>query len=369
MTRVFVWQWGRRGAGPRFALEMAQAIQALPGHAVLLSLSSRAEILATRPMPAVPLCLVDTYGDVRGLVRRIFTAPLLLGQLFARLKKWKPDFAICAMTSPLDLLLVPVLKLLRVPFAVVVHDAVAHPGDGFPLQLRLQRLLIRQAGALVALTDHVAVQLGQQEAARGRALVRSFLPPFNYAGRVAEAGEDAGRSAGPLRLLMFGRLLAYKGLDLLADALMRLPADAVFECRIVGKGPDSEVLRHLATLPRVQVENRWVPEDEIGTLVEWSDVVVLPYREASQSGVGAVAIAAGRWIVSTKVGGLAEQFRGQEHAVLCAPEAMELARALERLIAAQPLPLIVPQDRGAELWTDMASRLVADLEHAFRLRT
>lgn len=44
MKRVLVWQWGRRGGGPRFGLNLAQAIARLPGREVMLSLSRRAEI-------------------------------------------------------------------------------------------------------------------------------------------------------------------------------------------------------------------------------------------------------------------------------------------------------------------------------------
>ncbi len=50
---VLVWQWGRRGGGPRIAVEIAEAMRALQGVRGLLSLSDRAEIL-TKPSP--PIC-------------------------------------------------------------------------------------------------------------------------------------------------------------------------------------------------------------------------------------------------------------------------------------------------------------------------
>ena len=84
----------------------------------------------------------------------------------------------------------------------------------------------------------------------------------------------------------------------------------------------------MRALPGVTVENRWVPEDEIGTLIAWSDVLVLPYREASRSGVVPAAIAAGRFVVSTRVGGLVEQLDGEAAGTLCEPDASSLAAAL-----------------------------------------
>ena len=108
------------------------------------------------------------------------------------------------------------------------------------------------------------------------------------------------------------------------------------EVRVVGNGPESPVLDALRGLPNVTVENRWVPEAEVGKIIEWADALVLSHREASQSGAAAAAIAAGRWVVATRVGGIIEQLRDQSLARLCDPNAAEsLAREL-RLLADQP---------------------------------
>ena len=105
---------------------------------------------------------------------------------------------------------------------------------------------------------------------------------------------------------------------------------------MVGAGPESRALTALRGLPGVSVENRWVPEDEVGTLIAWSDAVVLTHREASQSGVAAAALAAGRWIVATRVGGLAEQLAGQGAALLCDVSAPAVAANLVRLLDDPP---------------------------------
>ncbi len=85
------------------------------------------------------------------------------------------------------------------------------------------------------------------------------------------------------------------------------------------------------------VENRWVPEGEVGSLLAWADGVVLPYREASQSGVAAAAVEAGRFVVATRVGGLPDQLRDAPGLVLCAPESTDLARAIGEVLLA-PMP-------------------------------
>jgi glycosyltransferase involved in cell wall biosynthesis len=71
-----------------------------------------------------------------------------------------------------------------------------------------------------------------------------------------------------------------------------------------------------------------VPETEIGSLLGWSDALILPYREASQSGVAAAALAAGRPVIATRVGGLREQLAAAPQAVLCEPDPASIARAI-----------------------------------------
>ena len=360
--RVLVWHWGRFGAGPRFAAELAAGLRRLPGTEALLSLSAQAELLqgAAPPVCALPF---PTYTGLPGLLARIAAAPFLARALARRLVALAPDAAICAMPAPLDLVMASALARRRIPFAVVIHDAEAHPGDGAPLQMTMQRLLARRAAVLAALSPHVAARLRALGLAPRQRLLLASHPPFDF-------GPVPARSAhaGPLRLLFFGRLLRYKGLDLLAAALQRLPP-GLFAVRVVGRGPASPALAALAALDFVTVENRWVPETEIASLLAWADAIVLPYREASQSGVAAGALAAGRWVVATRVGGLARQLSGEPLARLVAPEPSSLADCLVGL-AREPLPPPPPSAPPATMhnaahdaaWSALAASLLAELE-------
>ena len=356
--RILVWQWGRRGAGPRVAAELAASLRGGPDQAVFLSLSTGAEILAAQDPPDCALP-VPTYDGVFGLMRRVLLSPLTVWSLMRRIRALAPDIAICAMPGPLDLIMAWALRRLRIRIVVTVHDADLHPGDGFPLQMVLQRRLIRRADALIALTDHVGARLREQGAAHDKVLLSARLPPFILGARPVPPLTHGG----PMRLLFFGRLLPYKGLDMLEAALRGIGDAPRFEVRIVGQGPGSETLRALASLPQVSVENRWVPEDDIGALIAWADAVVLPYREASQSGVAAIAIASDRWVLATRVGGLAEQFGSERLAILCEPDPQSIRAALLRLLQA-PLPPLQSND-PREAWREMAGHLLRQLSLAF----
>ena len=333
--RILVWQWGRFGAGPRIAVDFAAAFNAVPGVEALLSLSRQSEIMQAGAPPPCDLP-IDTYQGVRGYLRRIMEGPALVAHLRAELRRLAPDIALCAMPGPLDLAMQQALARAGIAMAVVVHDADPHPGDGYPLQMTLQRMLVKRADAIVALSEHVAGRLRGQGLIGGRALIRGVLPQPPIVGLAPVRAHG-----GPFRLLSFGRLLAYKGLDLLAEALGTVLPETDMVVRVVGQGPASTALSALSQLPRVSVENRWVPEAEIPALLGWADGVVLSHREASQSGVAAAALAARRFLVATRVGGLAEQAGEDPAAILCEVSAAGLAAGLRRMLVA-PVPGVAP---------------------------
>ena len=324
--RVLIWQWGRRGAGPLVAAAIGRELAAISGVETRLSLSTAAELLGLPDAPQNDIP-IRTYQDRRGFVARLLATPALIPKVARDIRAARIDAALCAMPAPLDFIMAGALRRAGVPYAVVVHDAQLHPGDAFPLQILLQRSLLRRARLLFALSEHVAGQLRARGLGSGQTLARAALPPFVFGPSPPPVGAHGGR----LRLLSFGRLLPYKGLDLLAESIEQLGPQAEFELRVVGSGPESPVLDRLRGLPNVTVENRWVPEPELGALLGWADALVLTHREASQSGVAAAALAARRWIVATRVGGLAEQLGGESMARLCAPEPGSVAQAIAAL--------------------------------------
>jgi glycosyltransferase involved in cell wall biosynthesis len=353
--RILVWQWGRRGGGPRVAVEIAEALATVDDAVSLLSLSAQSEPLQGPNPPACALAY-PTYDGLAGFLARLLTMPLLVPSLARKLRALAPDVAVCAMPAVLDLLMASALRRLGVPYFVLIHDADAHPGDGFPFQMTLQRQLADGATGLATLSRHVADTLAARGDVRGRPVISLSHPPRSF-GPVPPPPRS---EPGPLRLLFFGRLLPYKGLDLFAEALRVIGDHPDIVVRVIGQGPESPALAALRAMPGVSVDNRWVPEDEIAGLLAWSDALVLSHIEASQSGVAAAAIAARRWVVSTRVGGLVEQLQDEPLARMCEPDAKSLAAAVLSLLS-DPPPRDTNVPSAEQAWQDLAVSLVRQL--------
>jgi glycosyltransferase involved in cell wall biosynthesis len=315
-----------------------------------LSLPVCAEVLKSKATNCA--LSLPSYDGAAGLMWRLLQAPALVAKLARRLRALDPDVAVCAMPGPLDVFVVAALRWVRVPLVVIVHDADRHPGEHYPFLMTVQRLLVRSAAAVVTLSRHVASRLQARHGLDDRRIFVLRLPPLVFA-----PGADPPKAhGGPLRLLFFGRLLSYKGLTLLRQAVSALGCPGSWELRVVGSGPESNELAALRATPGVTVENRWVPDEEVAALMNWADAVVLPYLEASQSGVAPGAIAAGRIIVGTRVGGLTDQLSGQSLARLCDPEPASLATALRELLHEAPGPYAQCADATQE-WRSFAQAL------------
>jgi len=150
---------------------------------------------------------------------------------------------------------------------------------------------------------------------------------------------EAARARCGLRgdvLLFFGFVRHYKGLDVLIEAMPRVLARRAVTLVVAGEfyepvEPFEERIRALGLGGRVRLENRYVPDEEVGVLVAAADAVVLPYRAATQSGVVLVAYAGGCPVISTHVGGLPEVVEDGVTGYLVPPQDPQaLADAIER---------------------------------------
>ena len=132
---------------------------------------------------------------------------------------------------------------------------------------------------------------------------------FDYLTRLPDEAPLPGELAGvegPV-VLFFGLIRPYKGVDVLLEAFAGVEGAELW---IVGRplGMEMEPLVELAKRApgRVRFVSRFVADNELPAFFRRADVVALPYRDAEQSGVLFTALAFGKPIVVTDVGGFGE---------------------------------------------------------------
>ncbi|MGQ9599807.1 MAG: glycosyltransferase [Anaerolineae bacterium] len=137
-------------------------------------------------------------------------------------------------------------------------------------------------------------------------------------------------------LLFFGFVRAYKGVRYLIEAVSLLPDHLDIHLLIVGEfwddvAPYREQIRASGLEGRVTVIDRYIPNEEVGIYFAAADLVVLPYTEASQSGVAQIAWGAGVPVITTSVGGLPDVIQDGATGLLVPPgDSPALAAAILR---------------------------------------
>jgi glycosyltransferase involved in cell wall biosynthesis len=161
----------------------------------------------------------------------------------------------------------------------------------------------------------------------GDAIVR-VMPHGPYHHLVTSSAARADTCAGaPFRLLYFGVIRPYKGVEDLVEAFSLLDREEAgqFRLSIVGEtwegctAPDEAIDRspHKDLIERV---DKYVSDEELGAYVAGADAVVLPYHRSSLSGPLFIAMTAGLPTVVTAVGGLIEVVEDYAGAVLVPPQ-------------------------------------------------
>ncbi len=136
-------------------------------------------------------------------------------------------------------------------------------------------------------------------------------------------------------VLFFGRIGEYKGLRyLIATEPLVSRKIPDFKVIIAGRGEDLEANREkIEHNPHFEIHNRYIPNQEVALFFNRCALVLLPYIEASQSGVLAMAFAFGKPVIVTDVGSLSEVVKnGETGFIVPAKDNEKLAGAIVNLL-------------------------------------
>ena len=209
-------------------------------------------------------------------------------------------------------------KFREYPLVVTIHDPRHHAGDS--VSKKTPQWVIdygfRQANHAIVHGEALAEQVHNLFQFREDQI---HVIPHVAMGKVVGQATVAQE---PNNVLFFGRIWDYKGLEYLIAAAP-LIAEQVPEVKIVIAGEGDDFTKYQASIgdsPLFDVQNRWIDDTERAEFFQRSSIVVLPYKEATQSGVVPVAYTYARAVVATSVGALAECVAHNETGLLVPTE-------------------------------------------------
>lgn len=265
--------------------------------------------------------------QLHGRVRDLWALPAA-GRLWTQLRRFRPDVIHFQDAVAQDARLVLASGARPGGYAMTIHDVVQHPGD----QVRGRRT----AWVRKRLVSNAGLIFVHSEVLR-EALILKERPtaPVVVIPHGTEALPSLPLPAEPT-LLFFGRISKYKGIDVLLDA-MRLLWNAMPEARLTLAGGGDLPYHELLEDARIAILNEHVPEESVEALFRAARCVVLPYLEASQSGVGARAKGFGRPLIVSDVGALPDLVADGSGYCVPAGDPGELSRAMHEVLTTPDL--------------------------------
>jgi len=219
-----------------------------------------------------------------------------------------------------------VARMLGVPLVVSLHGSDVSLARRAPMRW-LARAVLKRAAVVAAVSPALAAEAS---AVLGWPPDRIIVAPMPVPA-VGHAPAPPIPAPPPLRLIAAGRLMPEKGVDVLLEAMRLLQArDVDVELEVVGSGPERPRLAALAApLGHRVTFHESVSQSELHDAIRQAHVLVVPSRREGLGLVAVEALALGRPVVASAVGGLIDTIEDGVDGTLVPPgDAAALADAL-----------------------------------------
>jgi glycosyltransferase involved in cell wall biosynthesis len=221
-------------------------------------------------------------------------------------------------------------RIICIADNIVPHEK--RPGDR-----PFTRYFLRQCHGFITMSDQVSRDLRLFE--KLKPTIQVAHPLYDHFGSPVSketARAKLGLGATDKIVLFFGFIRPYKGLDLLLQAMAdeRITQQGI-KLLIAGEYYEN-AQPYLALMDRLQLGERiichthFIADTDVRYYLCAADVVVQPYKQATQSGVTPLAYHFEKPMIVTRVGGLADAVPHERAGLVCEPDSHAIAEAILR---------------------------------------
>lgn len=254
------------------------------------------------------------------------------------LKEMKPDLIVVRFWLPLmgpalGTILRRVRKNKKTRIVAITDNVIPHekrPGDK-----PFTRYFLNSCDAFITMSEKVLSDLRIFEKEKpAKQVLHPLYDNFGAAISQSEARKHLGISEDKKLLLFFGFIRPYKGLDLLLRALKEIK-DPSIQLLVAGEFYEDAntyktLIDELGIRDKLILKTDFIPDSEVKYYLCAADVVVQPYKNATQSGVTPLSYHYEKPMIVTNVGGLPSLVPHEKAGLVCEPDPHSIANAITR---------------------------------------
>lgn len=285
-------------------------------------------------------------------------------RLLPHVREWRPDVILNYVVYPDGYAAVRIGEALGVP---VVLTAIGSDLNRIPDRIvgALTRGALRRANVTLAVSGDLARTARAMGAAKSRSILNGCDTTVFHPQERREARAALGVNEEAEVVLYAGRLDVRKGLRELIDAIAALRASRpLLRCYLLGDGPDRPLLQAAIGRHRLEDVVTFVPAAPTQTVAQWmatANLFTLPSYMEGCPNVVLEALAAGRPVVTTNVGGIPELMDVQSGRLVPPADASALADALDEVLE-QDWSAEEIASRHHRSWEDVSRDVLAVLQ-------
>ncbi len=337
MKKVLVNFTGRTSGGPLYAYNMVKGMLANGAEVSAIVSSGNCLLNDFRKLPLKKLVVIDTYHDKISFLFNTFRFVLFERKKIKKmLEEENFDIIYCPMYTYWSVYINRLF--IDIPLYVTLHDPALHSGESLFNRwffIKNCEQETRRAKKIIILSrvfQHDVAELYEKKADDVLVIPHGAFDNYQMVSKSKQSRYDTNK----INFVFFGRIEKYKGLSVLLEAYYRL--EQLYGDRttltLAGNGDFSPYQKKFQRLRHAILINRYIEDDEVAGLFSGETVVtVLPYLDATQSGVVSIAMQNTNLIIATQTGGLAEQLGDGKYGLLVPPANSEaLFKVMEQVV-------------------------------------
>ena len=314
---------GRNGAGPQYAYEMAKGFLENGAKVYAIISSGIVNLSKWKQLHIEKMYVLDTYKS-----KKQFALSTLH---FILIEKWKLkkyfhgisfDFIYVPMQTYWSFLISKCFQ--DVPVYFTLHDPECHSGETLFNRLfyNVTKYEVSNAKKVITLSRKFQYYISEnfhKDINDVILLPHGAFWDYEHSGcnRTIINYED-----NKINFLFFGRIEDYKGLDLLLEAYcnLELRYHNCISLVVAGKGDLGKYSALIKKAKNITILNYMIPDEYIKSLFSGANIVtVLPYKDATQSGVIPTAQMFKSLVIASDTGGMREQLKDGSLGILFKP--------------------------------------------------
>jgi glycosyltransferase involved in cell wall biosynthesis len=329
---------GRRGPSPVYSIEMTKALLSSEEDVKLLVIVSTYTCniehwhLIANKYSNMVLIEVKTYRNIREFFFSYFKIRTFF-KIIKTINKFNPLVLYSTMNHFWDILIFPFVKAPKIR---TIHDVKLHMGESTYLLQQLANISLKQTDKIILLSN-----IFVNDILRVKKFTKNDIGIIPHANFGYYIGDDKIEITQIFhnKILFFGRIIEYKGINVLLTAMKQIVEKFPnIKLVIAGNGDVSNYSQLIAEIKdNIELYIKHIPENEISSYFKNIDFVVLPYIEATQSGVIPLSYSMGKPVICTNVGGLPEQVFDNTGILIPPNDVNALIAAMELLISDKKL--------------------------------